>query len=116
MCQYLDKQEFFKQNIGAKYGVLDALTREFCNYILGIYVQTPAYQLDGLVRRELEKIEDTTALTAFIFNRMNVFNVNLIQLQNQITQKEAQLQKAKEYLIKQQNIIKDLEQELTQKN
>ena len=94
--QYVDKflngQEFFQQRLDAKYAVLDIIVREFANYLLGIYSQVPAFQLDALVRHEISQLKDTTALTAFLFARMNVFNVNLLQQQQLIQNQQQQIQ------------------------
>ena len=68
---------------------------EFVGTALGIYSKVPAFQLDALLRRELEQIGNSTALTAFLFSRMNIFNVNLIQQQNLIRQQQAQIQQLK---------------------
>ena len=92
---------FFNSNDDLKkfpeleYGVFDLLTRTNIiapTQLISVYAQIPAFQLDPLIRRELEQISDTTALTAFLFARMNVFNVNLLQQQNLIRQQQAQIQ------------------------
>ncbi len=90
--KFLNERDFFKQNPNDKSIILDIVVREFVNYILRIYTQVPAFQLEGFIRRELEKLDDTTALTAFLFNRMNIFNLNFIQQQNLIRQQQAQIQ------------------------
>ncbi len=99
--EFLDGQDFFRQRPDAKYLVLEIVVREFANYLLNIYAQVPAFQLYGLVRAELEKFGASAALAAFLFSRMNVFNVNLLQQQQiiqrqqqQIQQLQAQLQQA----------------------
>ena len=59
----------------------------------------------------MEQIEDKTALTAFLFNRMNVFNVNLIQQQNLIRQQQAQIQQLQQKLSQEVTTLKNVEQE-----
>lgn len=99
--KFLSGQEFFQQRPDAKYAALDIIVREFANYLLKIYAQVPAFQLDALIRAELEKVSNLSALSAFLFSRMNIFNVNLLQQQQliqnqqqQIQQLQAQLQQA----------------------
>ena len=127
--------EFFKQNPNYLYAVFDVIIQNILtnNDMIKFYTQNPEYKIRNSIRRELEQIEDKTALTAFFFNRMNNFgleklkqqqviiNLNfklqqaeeyLTNQQNLIAQKDLQLQKAREYLVKQQEIIRDLEQEL----
>ena len=82
----------FKEHTEYKYAVYNVLMSNNEFPINQIYAQIPAYQLDGLIRRELEKIDDTSALSAFLFSRMNVFKVNLIQQQNLIRQQQMQIQ------------------------
>ena len=82
----MDTQEDFKNRPDLKYIMLEAVVREFMNYFLPIYAQIPAFQLDEIIRDELAKFDNKDALTAFIFNRMNIFNINLIQQQQMIQQ------------------------------
>ena len=92
MDKFLSQQIFFMENTNAKYIVFDAMTNEFVKYLIPIYSQVPAFQLDGLIRRELEQVKDTTALTAFLFSRMNAFNVNILQQQQIIQNQQQQIQ------------------------
>ncbi len=101
---FMQRFDFFQKNPQYKYKVFDFFARNHINCLLKLYTQIPAYQLDGLIRRELEQIEDKTALTAFLFNRMNVFNVNLIQQQNLIRQQQAQIQQLQQKLNQIQNL------------
>ena len=103
--KFLSEREFFRQNPNLKYEVLNVIVREFVNYIFRIYMQVPAFRLDGFIRRELEKLDDTTALTAFLFNRMNVFNVNLFKQQQEMQKLQENLQKSVQYLKNQAEII-----------
>ena len=100
--KFADKVESFRNNLQLKYIIFDTFTK-WGGSSLPLYAQIPSYQLDGLIRRELEQIEDTTALTAFLFARMNVFNVNLIQQQNLINQQQEQIKKLQEQLQQAQN-------------
>ena len=95
--EFLSEQEFFKKNPEAKFMALEIWVKAFCSRqsrFQSIYSQIPAWQLDELIRKEFEG----NTLLAFIFSRMNVFNVKLnqqgaiIYQQNQIIQQlQAQL-------------------------
>ena len=85
--KFLSEREFFQKRPDVKYLALEVWVRECCGYLQEIYAQNPSFQFDELLRKEFEG----NALMAFIFSRMNIFNVNLIK-QNQIIQQlQAQL-------------------------
>ena len=76
--KFLDKVKFFQDNPQAKYFVFDTLANEFIGfYLRNFYKQIPASQLDGLVREQLKKVKNPTALAAFFFGRMNIFDVKI---------------------------------------
>ena len=112
--EFTKKLEFFKSNPSFKYSMFDFFTREHMNRILPAYAQFPPYQLDEFIRRELEQVKDKTALTAFLFGRMNVFNVNLINQQQEIQKLQANLQKSVQYLKNQSEIIESQRAEIEQ--
>lgn len=78
MDKFLDTQENFQGRTDLKYLVFDIVAREFLKYLLPIYSKTPAFQLDEILRAEFEQIKNP-ALSAFLFSRMNIFNINLLQ-------------------------------------
>ena len=86
--EFLNEIEFFKQRPDAKYFAFEHWISICCNFLQEIYAQIPAFQFDELLRKEFEG----NALMAFLFSRMNVFNVQLnqcgaiIQQQNQLIQ------------------------------
>ena len=90
--KFLSEFEFFKQHIEVKFVVLETIVSEFVKYLVPLYAQFPNWQINSLIYKEFEKNNDTTAITSFLFDRMNVFNVNLIQQQNFIRQQQAQIQ------------------------
>ncbi len=110
--EFAKKLDFFKVNPKYKFKMFDFFTREHMNRILPAYAKFPAYQLDDLIRRELEQIEDKTALTAFLFNRMNIFNVNLLNQQQEMQKLQANLQKSVQYLKNQSEIIESQRAEI----
>ena len=90
--KFLSRQKFFNDNLEAKYLVLDALVKEFVGiYIMPLYAQIPAFQFDELLRKELGGVENKTALMAFLFSRMNIFNVQLNQYGAIIQQQQAKI-------------------------
>ena len=113
--KFMNRFEFFKENPEYKYMVFDYWTQNNFNILLSFYAQMPAYELDKFIRRELEPLEDKDALTAYLFGRMNIFNLNFLQQEEKIQQLQDKLNQAGEYLAKQQKIIADLENELKQK-
>ena len=65
---FMNEFEIFKNNPKYKYAVFDFYLNIHLGNCLPVYSQIPAYQLDSLIRQELEQIQDKTALTAFLFN------------------------------------------------
>lgn len=93
------KFEIFQQNPELKYVVFERfVSNKMQYYLLQLYAQIPAWQLDELVRRELDKVDDKTALTAFLFGRMNIFNINLNRQGALIRQMDAHIQKQNEVI------------------
>lgn len=97
---FMNKFEVLKNHSDYKYLVLNTIIEYHTNHILPIYAQIPAFQLDSLIRHELENIDDKTALTAFLFNRMNLINVTC---QSIIRQQQLQIQKLQVQLQQAQN-------------
>lgn len=79
--RYLDKffagQKNFRDRPDLRYGVADISVMDCCYYLSDIYAKIPAYRFDEIVRKKFPG--ENSGLTAFIFNRMNVFR---LQLQN----------------------------------
>lgn len=100
MDNFMNKINFFRENPKYKYAVYELLIYHHTICVIPLYAQIPSYELDELIRRELDEVTDQTALTAFLFARMNVFNVRLnkqqqliLEQQQIIQQLQAQLQK-----------------------
>jgi len=111
--EFSNKLDFFKKNPDYKYKIFDFLTRK--EILIALYAQVPAHLLDGLVRRELSEFDDTTAITAFLFARMNLLNVQLIQAQNLLRQQPKEVQdfrRQNEIIQRQQAQINELQQQL----
>ena len=112
---FMNEFELFTKNPEYRYNVFNFVTFQESGEVLPYYAQIPVHLMDGLVRRELFGMGDTTALTAFLFARMNVLNVQLLRAQNLLRQqpKEAQdFQRQNEIIQRQQAQIKELQQQL----
>ena len=112
---FTKKLKFFADHPEFKYAILNFFINDHINRLIPIYAQIPAHLLDPLIRRELSEVKDKTALTAFLFARMNLLNVQLIQAQNLLRQqpKEVQdFQRQNEIIQRQQAQIQELQQQL----
>ena len=106
--EFLSRQEFFKQKPDVKFTMLEIWVKAFCSRadrFQSVYAQIPSYQLDEIIRRELEKVKDKTSLTAFLFSRMNIFNV-------QLNRQNAMLYQMNAHIQKQNEVIKNLQAEV----
>ena len=90
--KFLSEHEFFQKRPNTKYLALEVWVRECCNYLIEIYEQVPAWQLYEIICHELEEVKDNTALMAFLFSRMNIFNVQLKRQDLMMKQMNAQNQ------------------------
>ena len=106
MNEIIDKLEICRTHPEYRHRIFEAFILGKINNILPIYAQIPAWQLEELIRRELEKVADKTALTAFLFSRMNIFNVNL-------NRQNAMLYQMNTHIQKQNEIIKNLQAEVS---
>ena len=112
--EFMNKFELFRTNPEYKYLIFDSYTRKNLPAAVQIYAQIPAGRLDELIRAEVDKAENKTALASFLFSRMNIFNLNLLQQQQiiqrqqqQIQQLQAQLQsQASQLQLQTENIFK----------
>ena len=86
---FSNKLDFFQENPAYKYMIFDFLSRK--PLLISLYAQIPAHLLDELVRRELAEIDDTTAIAAFLFAKMNVLQAQLNKARNVINQQQNQI-------------------------
>ena len=96
--EFMNRYKFFKENLNYRYAVLN--TFQCPNHILALYVNNPIEVLDALTRKLLDEVGTNKALTSVLFNRMNIFNLQVVQLKQILAQKDAQ--------------IKDLERQLSE--
>lgn len=78
--------DIFETNPEYKFAVFEEIVRANLSQVIPLYAQIPAAKLDKIVRAELDKLDDTKALTAYLFGRMNFFHVQLIRQQQIIQQ------------------------------
>ena len=113
--EFMNQFELFNRKPEYRHLIFETFIRYHFGHALPIYAQIPAWQLDPLIRRELAEVKDKTALTAFLFARMNLMNVQLMRLQNLLRQqpKEVQdFQRKNEIIQRQQLQIQQLQQQL----
>ena len=96
--KFLSRQESFQQNPELKYQALDVVIKEFTNYFINFYLQIPDYKLNPFIHAEFEKTKDLSALTSYLFSRMNVFYIKMLLQQNKIFDLEKQVEKLQERL------------------
>ena len=90
---FMAKFPQFEENPNLKYIVFEFFaSHNVSNQIMPVYTNFTAPSLDSLIRKELAEVKDKTALAAFLFNRMNIFQVRLNLLQQKFSQLEKQLE------------------------
>ncbi len=115
--EFLSGREFFVQHPDAKYLALEIYYREIIDYLLKIYAQVPAHQLDTILREEFS-VGDNVALAAFAFNRANIHqlqHMQTIQRFNQFAaQAQEQVNRFNQFAAQAQARIAELENEVKQ--
>lgn len=111
---FCNQLELSTDKLNAKYLIFETFAGDFMNYLLPLYAQIPAHLLDQFVRKELDEIGNSTALTAFLFARMNIFNVQLNQYGAIINQMNAYIQQQNQALQQQQEIIQKQAEQIKQ--
>ena len=113
--EFMNQFEVFNRKPEYRHLIFETFIYYHFGHAFPVYAQIPAHLLDPLIRRELSEVKDKTALTAFLFARMNLLNVQLIQAQNLLRQqpKEVQdFQRQNEIIQRQQAQIQQLQQQL----
>ena len=96
--ELMNEISFFREHPEYKHHVYELFIGYHAHRVVELYAQIPAWQLDGLIRRELSEVKDQTALTAFLFSRMNIFNVQLNRQNLMIRQMDAYIKQLQEQL------------------
>ena len=108
---FMNNFEELKARPEYKYAMFDRMIASIViGFFPSMYAQIPAWQIDGLLRRELARIEDKDAVTSYIFARMNILDARLMQMQRLMTQQPKEVQDFQ----RQQEIIRQKQQQLQQ--
>ncbi len=95
---FAERFTFLKEHPEWRYTLFHFLANVQFHSMIPIYAQIPDWQLEPLVMRELDKISDKTALSTFLFSRMNVLNLQLLQMNQFLAQKDAQINELRQQL------------------
>ena len=84
---FMKQFEIF-QNPDYRYAVYEFFLRVNVNmlHILNLYENLPAPQLDELIQKEFDKVENKSALLAYFFGRMNLLDLHIKNLSEQMAQ------------------------------
>ena len=78
----MDKMNFFDEHPNYRYGVLEWFANYRIAVTLNFYVKNPAFKLNELVKREFHS--DDAALSAYLFNTVNVYRLQIMKLQHEL--------------------------------
>lgn len=79
--EFLNGQELFARRADLKYQLFQMFVTSILGRLDKVYEKIPAHALDELLRKEIDDCD--TALTAFIFNALNVYRLQLGQARQQ---------------------------------
>lgn len=112
--EFMNKHDIFTDNPEYRFKVFEFITNNESGSFLPLYAQIPAHDLDQFVRKELEEIGNSTALTAFIFARMNALNLQLGQRNSILYQMNAYIQQQNQVIQQNQAIIEKQAEQIRQ--
>ena len=78
----MDKIKFFAEHPDYRYAVLEWFANFRIAVTLNFYVKNPAFRLNELVKREFHS--DDAALSAYLFNTVNVYRLQIMKLQHEL--------------------------------
>ena len=105
--KFLNRFDFFKQNVQYRYAVMDTFIQIQLSAILGFSAKIPVYEMDKIFRQEFaEDMGEQSALISYLCSTINLYRLQLIQTQQQFNQ----------FAVQAQARIKELEAELNKKN
>ena len=79
---FANKSDFLTQRPDLKYMLLETFVEEMIKYLTLIYAKVPAHELNEILRPIFAE-GNNTALTTFLFNKLNVYRLQLIQAQSE---------------------------------
>ena len=103
--EFLNGQKLFAHRTDLKYMLFQMFVTPILRRLDKVYAQIPVHALDELLRREFD--DSDTALSAFIFNALNIYRLQLGQLRQQNFQLNQVVKQT-------QNRIAELENEIRQ--
>ena len=80
--EFLNRRELFANRSDLKYTLFDIFSLLMLYHLNEIYHDIPAHELDELLRKEFD---DSAALKAYFFNKMNLYRLQLNPPQESIT-------------------------------
>ncbi len=83
--KFLSEQEFFRQHADLKYKILSMYFDASADYLEKIYGDASIYELDEILREEFGN-GDNRALSAFVFNLLHLYRLQLKDLQSRTGQ------------------------------
>ncbi|MBR0059983.1 MAG: hypothetical protein IJP68_00740, partial [Selenomonadaceae bacterium] len=83
--KFLSRREFSRQRADLKYKALSLYFDASADYLTKIYGETSIYELDEILREEFAH-GDNRALSAFVFNLLHLYRLQLKDLQSRIEQ------------------------------
>ena len=101
--EYMNKYNFFKENLNYRYAVLEHF--KCPGYVLELYLHNSLETLDVFTRKIIDEVGTNTALTSVLFNRMNLFNLQVLQLTQILEQKDAQIKDLQRQLSEAYNVF-----------
>ena len=107
--EFLSGREFFNQHLNVKYLALETYVREISIYLSKIYQNFPAHEFDEILREEFSK-NSNTALSAFIFGAMNVYNLKLTLALQRVNELEKINRQDKAYIAELEKFVANLYQ------
>ena len=92
---FLDEIKFFAEYPNFKLAVLEShINHVMRMYFSNVYAQIPAHSFEKILVKEFSE-SNNSALTAFIFSKMNVQNLQLLQAQQHIKNLELEIARLK---------------------
>ena len=88
---FFNKHKIFADKPMDRLTLLNFVTHFQLPRLSMIYMQAPEHEIYELFRKEIEKVDDNKELTLFFFSRLNVLQLNVLQMQSYIQQQQAKI-------------------------
>lgn len=113
--EFETKPKLFEFTPEFKYIFFNFAFSEYSYRLFPIYDKTPIHLLDETIREVIDSLGNDTAMTAFLFSRLNVANSQLKKLSSGFKQLNELNQKQKQLIWSQQKKIFELQRQLKNK-